>query len=99
MAPQVFITTTTSQAGVDAGVALEKELRDVGMTIVNREARDPAQISESKVSCYSADTCKDAKDACPPFARQRLCGRRGGCLQPGGRQFRRHGGDACITPR
>ena len=32
MAPQVFITTTTSQAGIDAGVALEKELRDVGMT-------------------------------------------------------------------
>jgi hypothetical protein len=65
MAPQVFITTTTSQAGIDAGVALEKELRDVGMTIVNRDARDPAQIGESKVSCYGADTCKDARTLIP----------------------------------
>ena len=63
MAPQVFITTTTSQAGIDAGVALEKELRDVGMTIVNRDTRD--QITESKVSCYSADTCKDARTLLP----------------------------------
>jgi hypothetical protein len=63
MAPQVFITTTTSQAGIDAGVALEKELRDVGMTIVNRETRD--QITESKVSCYSAETCKDARTLVP----------------------------------
>jgi len=65
MAPQVFITTTTSQAGIDAGVALEKELRDIGMTIVNREARDPAQIGGSKVSCYGADTCKDARTLVP----------------------------------
>ena len=65
MAPQVFITTTTSQAGIDAGVALEKELRDVGMTIVNRDARDPVQIGESKVSCYGADTCKDARTLLP----------------------------------
>ena len=65
MAPQVFITTTTSQAGIDAGVALEKELRDVGMTIVNRDTRDPAQIGESKVSCYGADTCKDARTLVP----------------------------------
>jgi hypothetical protein len=65
MAPQVFITTTTSQAGIDAGVALEKELRDVGMTIVNRDARDPAQIGESKVSCYGADTCKNARTLVP----------------------------------
>jgi hypothetical protein len=65
MAPQVFITTTTSQAGIDAGVALEKELRDVGMTIVNRETRDPAQIGASKVSCYGADTCKDARTLVP----------------------------------
>jgi hypothetical protein len=65
MAPQVFITTTTSQTGIDAGVALEKELRDVGMTIVNRDARDPAQIGESKVSCYGADTCKDARTLIP----------------------------------
>ena len=65
MAPQVFITTTTSQAGIDAGVALEKELRDVGMTIVNRDARDPVQIGESKVSCYGADTCKDARTLVP----------------------------------
>jgi hypothetical protein len=65
MAPQVFITTTTSQAGIDAGVALETELRDVGMTVVNRDARDPAQIGESKVSCYSADTCKDARTLVP----------------------------------
>jgi hypothetical protein len=61
MAPQVFITTTTSPAGVAAGALLEKELRDVGKTIVDRQALDPAQISESKVSCYSVDTCKDAK--------------------------------------
>jgi hypothetical protein len=65
MAPQVFITTTTSQAGIDAGVALQKELRDLGMTVVNREARDPAQIGGSKVSCYGADTCKDAKGLIP----------------------------------
>jgi hypothetical protein len=65
MAPQVFITTTKSQAGIDAGVALEKELRDLGMTIVNRDARDPAQIGGSKVSCYGADTCKDAKGLIP----------------------------------
>ncbi len=65
MAPQVFITTTTSEAGIEAGKALEKELRHVGMTIVNRDARDPAQIGESKVSCYGADTCKDAKALVP----------------------------------
>jgi hypothetical protein len=65
MAPQVMVTTTTNKAGMDAGDALERELRNVGMTIVNREARDPAQISESKVSCYSAVTCKDAKALVP----------------------------------
>jgi len=65
MAPQVFITTTTSPAGVAAGTLLEKELRDGGKTIVDRQALDPAQISESKVSCYSADTCKDAKAFVP----------------------------------
>jgi hypothetical protein len=65
MAPQVFITTTTNKAGLDAGDALEKELREVGMTIVNREARDPVQIGESKVSCYGPDTCKDAKTLVP----------------------------------
>ncbi len=65
MAPQVFITTTTSEAGIEAGKALENELRHVGMTIVNREARDPVQIGESKVSCYGADTCKDAKTLVP----------------------------------
>jgi hypothetical protein len=61
MAPQVFITTTTNSAGVAAGSSLERELRDGGKTVVDREALDPAQISESKVFCYSADTCKDAK--------------------------------------
>jgi hypothetical protein len=65
MAPQVFITTTTSPVGVAAGTLLEKELRDVGKTIVDRQALDPAQISESKVSCYSPDTCKDAKALVP----------------------------------
>jgi hypothetical protein len=65
MAPQVLVATTTSKAGVEAGNALEKELRNIGMTIVDRETRDPAQISESKVSCYSADTCKDAKALVP----------------------------------
>jgi len=61
MAPQVFITTTKSDAGVAAGIALEKELRDFGMTIVDRETRDPSQIGGSKVSCFGEDTCKDAK--------------------------------------
>jgi hypothetical protein len=61
MAPQVFVTTTTSTAGVAAETSLEKDLRDGGKTIVDRQALDPAQISESKVSCYSAETCKDAK--------------------------------------
>ena len=66
MAPQVLVTTTTTKAGMDAADALEKELRDVGMTIVNSDARDPAQIGgESKVSCYSAETCKDAKALVP----------------------------------
>ena len=60
MAPQVFITTTKSDAGVAAGTALEKELRDVGMTIVDREPRD-SQIDANKVSCFDTDTCKDAK--------------------------------------
>lgn len=68
MAPQVFITTTTNQTGIEAANALEKELRDVGMTIVNRETRN--RITESKVSCYSADTCKDAK-ALVPLLRDR----------------------------
>ena len=35
------------------------------MTIVNRHALDPTQITESKVFCYSADTCKDAKTLVP----------------------------------
>ena len=35
------------------------------MTIVNREARDPAQIGGSKISCYGADTCKDARTLVP----------------------------------
>jgi hypothetical protein len=61
MAPQVFITTTTSKTGIDAANAFEKELRDLGMTVANRQALDPAQIVESKVSCYSSDTCKWAK--------------------------------------
>ena len=65
MPPQVFITTTTSMAGIEAGNGLEKELREIGMTIVNREARDPAQIGESKVSCYGVDSCKDAKMLVP----------------------------------
>jgi hypothetical protein len=61
MAPQVFITTTKTDAGVAAGIALEKELRDFGMTIVDRDTRDPSQIDGSKVSCFGEDTCKDAK--------------------------------------
>jgi len=65
MAPQVLVTTTTTKAGVDAADAVERELRDIGMTIVNSDARDPAQIGESKVFCYSADTCKDAKALVP----------------------------------
>jgi hypothetical protein len=65
MAPQVFLTTSTNPAGKSAGDLLERELQDVGMTIVNRESLDPAQINESKVSCYSVDTCKDAKALVP----------------------------------
>ena len=65
MGTQIFLTTTTSQAGINAADALEKELRDRGMTIVSRQAWDPAQISDSKVSCYGADTCKDAKALVP----------------------------------
>ena len=61
LAPQVFITTTTSQAGKDAGAALEKELRNVGMTVVSVDRSDQAQIGGTKVSCYGAETCKDAK--------------------------------------
>jgi hypothetical protein len=63
MAPQVLVTTT--KAGAGAANALETELRDVGMTVVNSDPRDAAQIGESKVSCYSADTCKDAKGLLP----------------------------------
>jgi hypothetical protein len=65
MAPQVFITTTNSQAGIEAGDALARELRNVGLTVVSRESRDPAQITASKVACYGADTCKDAKALVP----------------------------------
>jgi hypothetical protein len=61
LAPQVFITTTTSQAGIDAGAALEKELRNVGMTVVSVDRSDQVQIGGTKVSCYGAETCKDAK--------------------------------------
>ena len=62
MAPQVFITTTTTNAGVAAGEALEKELRKaIGMTVVDPGEDRPAQIGGSKVSCYGAETCKDAK--------------------------------------
>jgi hypothetical protein len=65
MAPQVFITRTRSPAGIEAGDALAKELRTVGMTVVRREARDSAQIVANKVACYGADTCKDAKALVP----------------------------------
>jgi hypothetical protein len=65
MAPQVFLTTSTNPAGRSAGDLLEKELRGVGMAIVNRESVDPTRINESKVSCYSIDTCKDAKALVP----------------------------------
>lgn len=71
LAPQVFIATTNSAAGVAAGNALEKELRDLGMTVVIREARDSAQIGGSKVSCYSVETCKDAEKRLIPLLRDR----------------------------
>jgi hypothetical protein len=63
MAPQVLVTT--SKAGAEAAHALATELRDVGMTVVNPDPSSSVQISESKVSCYSADTCKDAKALLP----------------------------------
>jgi hypothetical protein len=68
--PQVLITTTTSKTGIDAADAVEKELRDLGVKIVNRESLDPAQINESRVSCYGSDTCKVAK-ALVPFLRSK----------------------------
>ena len=92
MAPQVFITTTTSQAGIDAGVALEKELRDVGMTVVNREL-DPGSNHRKQGLLLQRRHLQGRKDARSSLARQGLWGHRGGCLEPGGRQFGRHGGD------
>jgi hypothetical protein len=65
MAPQIFLITSTNPAGKQAGDSLADELRNAGMAIAGRESLDPAQISESKVACYSADTCKDAKALVP----------------------------------
>jgi hypothetical protein len=65
MAPQVFLTTSTSPAGAQAGDSLANELRTAGMAIASRTFLDPSQINESKVACYSADTCKDAKALVP----------------------------------
>ena len=61
MAPQVVMITTTSQAGVSAADALGDDLKAIGMAVATRQTLDPGQINGSKVSCYSADTCKDAK--------------------------------------
>ena len=61
MAPQVVMVTTTSQAGVSAADALGDDLKAIGMAVATRQKMDPGQINGSKVSCYSADTCKDAK--------------------------------------
>jgi hypothetical protein len=36
MPPRVYLTTTTSKTGIDTGDALEKELRDIGMTVVRQ---------------------------------------------------------------
>jgi hypothetical protein len=65
MAPQIFLVTSSSEGGKHAGDTLADELQSGGMAIAGRETLDPAQISESKVGCYSADTCKDAKALLP----------------------------------
>jgi hypothetical protein len=61
MAPQVVMATTTNQAGVSAGDSLGDDLKAIGLAVATRQKLDPRQINESKVSCYSADACKDAK--------------------------------------
>ncbi len=61
MAPQVVMVTTTSQAGLSAADALGDDLKAIGMAVATRQKLEPGQINGSKVSCYSADTCKDAK--------------------------------------
>jgi hypothetical protein len=65
MAPQIFLVTSSNEAGKHAGDTLADELRSAGMAIAGRETLDPAQINDSKVACYSADTCKDAKALLP----------------------------------
>ena len=61
MAPQVVMVTTTSQAGLSAADALGDDLKAIGMAVATRQKLERGQINGSKVSCYSADTCKDAK--------------------------------------
>jgi hypothetical protein len=65
MAPQIFLVTSSNEASKHAGDSLADELRSAGMAIAGRETLGPAQISESRVACYSADTCKDAKSLLP----------------------------------
>ena len=71
MAPQVFITTTKSEAGVAAGNAIEKELRDFGMTIADRETRN-SQIDANKVSCYRRRHLQGREEAHLHLAQQGL---------------------------
>jgi hypothetical protein len=61
MAPQVVMVTTANPAGVSAGDSLGDDLKSIGLSVATRQKLDPAQINASKVSCYSADACKDAK--------------------------------------
>ena len=61
MAPQIVMVTTTNQAGVSAADTLDQDLKAIGMAVATRQTLEPGQINMSKVSCYSADTCKDAK--------------------------------------
>ena len=61
MAPQVVMVTTTNQAGVSAANSLADDLKAIGMAVATRQKLEPGQINGTKVSCYSADTCKDAK--------------------------------------
>jgi hypothetical protein len=59
MPPQVFIMTTRTDAGVSGGQTLEVELKERGVDVVSRKARDPAGISKTQVVCYDRSECKE----------------------------------------
>ena len=57
--PQVFI-----YAGKDidqsVGQALEEELKQHGMDVIGRGARDPSRITKTEVFCYGEDVCNQS---------------------------------------